>query len=64
LRHTRTQICTTLFDAYIFFLSLLSAAMNGITDAEKAKQAAVRIFDLIDRESEVDPLSSKGKKQD
>jgi hypothetical protein len=39
------------------------AAMSGLTDADKAKQAAVRIFDLIDRESEIDPLSEEGKKQ-
>jgi hypothetical protein len=40
-----------------------SAAMAGLTDVEKAKAAAGRIFELIDRESEIDPLSDEGKKQ-
>eukprot|EP00934_Nitzschia_sp_Nitz4_P006403 Nitzschia sp. Nitz4//scaffold167_size49223//37382//47662//NITZ4_007041-RA/size49223-snap-gene-0.38-mRNA-1//1//CDS//3329538293//6393//frame0 len=44
-------------------LTGLAAAMNGLTDTEKAREAAVRIFDLIERESEIDPLSDKGKKQ-
>lgn len=37
--------------------------MAGLTDVEKAKAAAGRIFELIDRESEIDPLSDEGKKQ-
>jgi len=48
-------------NAQLIFLYI--AAMSGLTDAEKAKKAAVRIFDLIDRESEIDPLSEKGKRQ-
>jgi len=34
----------------------------GATDKAKAKVAAERIFDLIDRESPIDSLSNKGKK--
>jgi hypothetical protein len=45
-------------------LTGLAAAMSGLTDAEKAKEAAVRIFELMERESEIDPLSEGGKKQD
>jgi len=49
--------------ALMMSLSGLAAAVHGITDADKAKAAAVRIFQLIDRESEIDPLSETGKKQ-
>ena len=43
-------------------LTGLSAAMSGLTDAEKAKAAAVRIFELTERVSEIDPLSEDGYK--
>jgi ABC-type multidrug transport system fused ATPase/permease subunit len=43
-------------------LTGLAAAMNGLTDAEKAKAAANRIFELTERETEIDPLSDEGKK--
>jgi len=46
----------------MFSLSGMAAAMMGITKREKAKEAAARIFELIDRESKIDPLSSAGKK--
>merc|ERR1719352_300290 len=51
-----------LISLFSLMLSLtgLAAAMSGLTDAEKAKKAAMRIFDLIDRDSEIDPLSEKG----
>jgi hypothetical protein len=35
---------------------------QGATDRDKAKEAAERIFDLIERKSEIDPLSEEGKK--
>lgn len=44
-------------------LTGLASAMSGLTDAEKAKEAAVRIFGLMERESEIDPLGDEGKKQ-
>lgn len=44
-------------------LTGLAAAMSGLTDAEKAKAAAHRIFELTERVSEIDPLSEEGKKQ-
>jgi len=37
--------------------------MAGLTDVKKAAAAAGRIFDLIDRKSEIDPLSDEGKTQ-
>lgn len=43
-------------------LTGLAAAMSGLTDADKAKAAAVRIFELTERESEIDPLSDDGYK--
>jgi ABC-type multidrug transport system fused ATPase/permease subunit len=44
-------------------LTGLAAATSGLTDAEKAKEAANRIFELTERQSEIDPLSEEGKKQ-
>lgn len=41
-------------------LTGLAAAMSGLTDADKAKAAAVRIFELTERISEIDPLSDDG----
>jgi ATP-binding cassette subfamily B (MDR/TAP) protein 1 len=46
----------------LFSLSGMGFAMQGITDREKAKAAANRVFDLIERKSEIDPLSEEGKK--
>jgi len=40
----------------------LTIAFQGAIDREKAKMAAHRIFTLIDRQSEIDPLSEEGKK--
>ena len=40
----------------------LTIATEGAVDREKAKAAASRIFTLIDRESEIDPLSEEGRK--
>jgi hypothetical protein len=37
------------------------AAQNA-TDRKKAKEAARRIFELIDRQSAIDPLSDEGRK--
>eukprot|EP00980_Cylindrotheca_fusiformis_P003513 scaffold781_cov132-Cylindrotheca_fusiformis.AAC.32 len=55
-----------LVSLFSLMLSLtgLAAAMSGLTDIEDAKAAAGRVFDLIDRQSEIDPLSDKGKKQE
>lgn len=33
-----------------------------MTDSKKASEAAERIFEIIDRKSEIDPLSEEGKK--
>ena len=54
-----------LISLFALMLSLpgLAAAMTGLTDAEKAKAAANRIFELTERVSAIDPLSSAGKIQ-
>ena len=54
-----------LISLFALMLSLtgLAAAMTGLTDAEKAKAAANRIFELTERISAIDPLSSAGKIQ-
>ena len=46
----------------MFSLSGLGAAMAGATDREKAKEASRRIFELVDRQTAIDPLSDEGKK--
>ncbi|KAI2496397.1 ABC transporter [Fragilaria crotonensis] len=46
----------------LFSLSGLGIAAQGATDRDKAKLAAERIFELTDRESQIDPLSEEGKK--
>ena len=48
---------------YSLFFSLygLTIATQGAVDRKKANLAAARIFDLIDRQSEIDPLSKTGK---
>ena len=46
----------------MFSLSGMAAAAIGATNKEKAKEAAGRIFALIDQKSKIDPLSSTGKK--
>lgn len=48
--------------AFMFSLYGLAAAFEGTADREKAKAAAARIFEIIDRESAIDPLTDQGKK--
>lgn len=61
----------TLYTSRGYFLSLFTllfavsgtaAAAQGATDRPKALLAAQRTFDLIERRSEIDPLSQEGKK--
>lgn len=44
-----------------FSLYGLALAAEGMVDKEKAKRAAARIFELIDRKSLIDPLSETGR---
>jgi ATP-binding cassette subfamily B (MDR/TAP) protein 1 len=44
-------------------LTGLTPATSGLTDAKSAKEAADRIFDLIEGKSDFDPLSDEGKRQ-
>eukprot|EP00571_Detonula_confervacea_P016438 CAMPEP_0172302832 /NCGR_PEP_ID=MMETSP1058-20130122/4475_1 /TAXON_ID=83371 /ORGANISM="Detonula confervacea, Strain CCMP 353" /LENGTH=1448 /DNA_ID=CAMNT_0013013465 /DNA_START=173 /DNA_END=4519 /DNA_ORIENTATION=- len=46
----------------LFSLFALGAAAQGATDKTKAEAAAGRLFYLINRKSEIDPLSTSGKK--
>jgi ATP-binding cassette subfamily B (MDR/TAP) protein 1 len=46
----------------LYGISGMSVAMQGATDRKKANEAASRIFELIERESKIDPLSDEGKK--
>jgi ABC-type multidrug transport system fused ATPase/permease subunit len=48
----------------MFGFTGLGIAMQDLTDSEKARAAAARIFELIDRKSEIDPLTDEGKKLD
>lgn len=49
--------------ALLFSLYGLAIAAQGAVNREKAKQAAARIFTLIDRKSLIDPQGETGKKQ-
>lgn len=49
-------------NSLLFSLSGLSVAIMGATDSAKAKLAAKRIFELVDRKSPIDSLSKEGKK--
>jgi hypothetical protein len=48
---------------FALFMSVqgLGLVAQGTVDKVKAKAAARRIFEIIDRQSEIDPLSSKGE---
>jgi len=46
----------------LFSLSGMAAAAQGATDRTKALAAAERTFELIERKSQIDPLSTEGKK--
>ena len=48
----------------LFCLSGIGFAMQGITDRVKANAAAERVFELIDRESMINPLSKEGTRLD
>jgi hypothetical protein len=59
------------FSTESFYISLfglqfsmygLSIAFEGAIARDKAKAAAARIFELMDRQSAIDPLSKKGLK--
>jgi len=47
--------------AILFSLFGLGAAFQDISDRKEVEKAAGRIFYLLDRESEIDPLSQQGK---
>jgi ATP-binding cassette, subfamily B (MDR/TAP), member 1 len=46
----------------IFGMTGIGIAMQDMTDSKKAAEAAERVFEIIDRQSELDPLSEDGKK--
>lgn len=46
----------------LYSVSGIAMAAQGATDRKAAKKAAHRIFELIDRQSLIDPLSTEGKK--
>ncbi len=48
--------------ALLFSLFSLGAAAQGLVDKKKAEAAAGRLFYIMNRESEIDPLSPSGKK--
>lgn len=48
--------------AILFSLFGLGAAFNGLSDKKQTESSAGRIFYLLDRQTEIDPLSEGGKK--
>ena len=49
--------------ALLFSLFALGASTLGAIDKKEAKKAAGRIFYLINRKSEIDPMSKEGKSE-
>jgi ATP-binding cassette subfamily B (MDR/TAP) protein 1 len=50
--------------AILFSLFGLGAAFNGLSDRKQTEVSAGRVFYLLDRQSEIDPLSEEGKRLD
>ena len=50
--------------ALLFSLFGLGAAFQDLSDRKEAEKSAGRIFYLLDRQSEIDPLSEDGVKLD
>jgi ATP-binding cassette subfamily B (MDR/TAP) protein 1 len=48
----------------LFSLFGLGSAFTGVSDRAEVEKSAGRIFYLLDKKSEIDPLSSEGKKLD
>lgn len=48
--------------ALLFSLFGLGAAFQGVSDRKETEKSAGRVFYLLDRESEIDPLNDEGKK--
>ena len=48
----------------LFSLFGLGSAFQGISDKKETERSAGRIFYLLDRKSEIDPMSEEGKKLD
>lgn len=46
----------------IFGMTGIGIAMQDMTDSKAAAEAADRVFEIIDRKSDLDPLSTEGKK--
>ena len=46
----------------MFGMTGIGIAMQDLTDSKEASDAADRVFEIIDRKSELDPLSEEGKK--
>lgn len=58
-RYDSTGFLISMF-GLLFSLYGLAIAAEGAVDQKKAKLAAARIFELIDRKSEIDPVSEEG----
>jgi ATP-binding cassette subfamily B (MDR/TAP) protein 1 len=50
--------------AILFSLFGMGSAFNGLSDRKETELSAGRIFYLLDRKSQIDPLSEEGKKLD
>jgi ATP-binding cassette subfamily B (MDR/TAP) protein 1 len=48
----------------LFSLFGLGAAFQGISDKKETEASAGRVFYLLDRKSEIDPMSEEGMKLD
>lgn len=46
----------------LFSVSGMAVSMQGVSDPKVAKEAAKRVFELMERRSAIDPLSKDGRK--
>lgn len=60
-RFTFHEFLVSMF-ALLFSLFALGAAAQGLVDKKKAEAAAGRLFYLMNRVSEIDPLCTSGEK--
>lgn len=49
--------------ALLFSITGMAMSMQGVSDPKAAKEAANRIFALLERPSAIDPLSKEGRKE-
>jgi ATP-binding cassette subfamily B (MDR/TAP) protein 1 len=60
-RYTLRDFLISMF-SLLFSITGMAMSMQGVSDPKVAKEAAKRVFELIERPSAIDPLSTDGRK--